>query len=350
MRLPSAFLALVLLAAPAYADEVGFDAVDAAIRHQDFKQITSVLVARHGKLLHEAYFDEGGAEARRNTRSVTKTITGMLTGIAIAQHVIPSVQAAVLPYFPEVTPENPDLRKGQITIEDLLTMSSLMECDDDNQFSRGNEERMYLIENWPKFYLDLPIKGFAPWMTKPKESPYGRAWSYCTAGVTTLGAVVERAVKEPLAEFAARVLFRPLGITGEEWAISPTGLAQGGGGLGLRSRDLMKLGQLYLDGGEVAGKPLVPAEWVKASLTPHAAVPDRDDTEYGYLWWRQAFTVDGMRYPAWLMSGTGGNKVVVLPDLDAVVVITTTNFHVPHPHQISEKLLATLIIPALLAR
>lgn len=350
MRLPAAFLALALFAVPAYAEDASFDAVDAAIRHQDFNQITSVLAARHGKLVHEAYFDEGGAEARRNTRSVTKTITGMLTGIAIAQHAIPSVQATVLPYFPEVTPENPDPRKSQITIEDLLTMSSLMECDDDNQFSRGNEERMYLIENWPKFYLDLPIKGFPPWVTKPKDSPFGRAWSYCTAGVTTLGAVVERAVKQPLAEFAARVLFRPLGITGEEWAISPTGLAQGGGGLGLRSRDLMKLGQLYLDGGVVDGKRLVPADWVKASLTPHAAVPDRDDTEYGYLWWRQAFTVGGTRYPAWLMSGTGGNKVVVLPDLDAVVVITTTNFHVPHPHQISEKLLSTLIIPALLAR
>lgn len=326
-----------------------FDAMDAAVRKGDFQQITSVLVARHGRLLHESYYDDGGAEARRNTRSATKSVTGMLVGIAIAQHEIPSVKAPILPYFADKQPlQNPDPRKSEITIEDLLTMSSLLECDDENEYSRGNEERMYLIEDWVKFYLDLPMKGFPGWTPKPAQSPYGRAFSYCTAGVTTLGDVVQRATKSPLPAFAARTLLGPLGITGEEWQFSPLGVAQGGGGLGLRSRDLLKLGQLYLDGGAYEGKQLVPAEWVKASLTPHVSVPDQDDTEYGYLWWNQVFAVSGVRHEAWMMSGTGGNKVVLLRDLDAVVVITTTNYQVHNPHQISAKLLTQYVIPSIL--
>ncbi|MES2757418.1 MAG: serine hydrolase [Pseudomonadota bacterium] len=336
----------LLLAFGSTASAGELDAVTTAIEAGNFKQVTSVVVAQHGKLIYERYFDKEGAESLRNTRSVSKTVTGMLVGLAIDRKLM-RVDTAVLPHFPELRPlAYADPRKNKITVEDFLTMSSLLECDDDNQVSRGNEERMYLVEDWSRFVADLPIRGFPEWQPRPEQSPYGRAWSYCTAGTALLGPLLEKVSGQSVPDFAATNLFTPLGIDKVKWQFQPKGSAMTGGGLQLRSVDLMKLGQLYLDGGRWGGKQVIPAEWVKRSIAPHANA--REGFDYGYLWWLQAFNVNGRTVQTYGMAGSGGNKVFVLPELDAVVVITTTNFQVRDAHPLSEKLLTNLIMPVLM--
>ena len=305
-----------------------------------FGQITSVVVARRSVgVVYERYAD-GHPEALRNTRSATKSVASILTGIALNLRVLDSVQDRVLPFFPEVSVE-PHPAKEQMTIEDLLTMSSCLECDDSNEFSAGHEERMYLREDWVRFALQLPIRGFASWVTTPADSPYGRAFSYCTAGVVLLGALLERAAGEPIASFAMRELFAPLDINRAEWPMAPLGHTSTAGGLLLSSRSLLTLGTLFLNLGVHQGRRIVPEVWVRTSTRPHVRIDER--TEYGYLWWLRELA--GVR--SLYMTGMGGNRVHVFPDLDAVAVVTSANFGRRDAHALTDALLEDHVIPAL---
>jgi CubicO group peptidase (beta-lactamase class C family) len=319
--------------------------LDAAIRSGEFKKIGSVLIARHGKLAYEGYF-EGDAATLRDTRSATKSITDVLIGISIDEHKLSGLDAKVLTLLPERARkiQNPDPRKSAITIEDFLTMSSPLECDDWNDASRGNEERMYLVEDWAQFILDLPIRGRMRVGEQVEAPPYGRNFSYCTGGVFTLSEVLEKATGARADRYAREKLFEPLGITNVEWVYSPMNVPQTGGGLRLASRDLLKIAQLYLDGGQWQGKRIVSEAWVHRSTQPRARIDEA--TEYGYLWWLKSFKSGEKSYPAFFMSGNGGNKVVAIPALDMAVVITSTNYNTHGMHEQTERILTDYVLAA----
>jgi CubicO group peptidase (beta-lactamase class C family) len=319
--------------------------MEAQIVANKFESITSLLIARDGKLVYEHYF-AGDANALRNTRSAGKTVAGMLVGLALADGALKSVRSPLLTHAPAHRDVARKMsRKAGITFEDVMTMSSALECDDWNEWSRGNEERMYLIEDWPGFYWNLPLRGFAEWVPAPKASPYGRAFSYCTAGVTALGAALQHAVRGPLEVYAQKRLFDPLGITSLTWQRTPTGSIQTGGGLALRSRDWLKLGQLYAQGGSWQGQPLLSPEWVRASLSPKAQM--QDGTGYGYLWWLHSLPTRSGPLATYAMNGAGGNTVQIIPSHNAVVVITAESFKARNVPQLTQRLITEHIVPSL---
>ncbi|KLI99931.1 serine hydrolase [Luteimonas sp. FCS-9] len=326
-------------------DTARLAALDAAIADGAAPDTTSVLVVHHGALVHEAYFGGADRATRHDTRSLTKSVTALLVGAAVDRGLVAGVDAPVLGFFRDRRPAHPGAFKDAITVEDLLTMSAAWECDDNNAFSAGHEERMYLSADWTGFALDLPERGYAPWQARPADSPHGRAFAYCTANSLLLGAIVERASGMPLADFAGEALERPLGIVDAVWKRASEGTGMGGGGTEYRSRDLARLGQLLVDGGRWQGRRVLSARWIDAMTQVRARTPFEAD--YGYQLWRFPFAVDGRRLHAWTMSGNGGNAVFVVPEERLVVVVTRTRYNRPGMHEQTRALLSDYILSAL---
>ena len=230
--------------------------------------------------------------------------------------------------------------KAAITVEDLLTMSSALDCNDDDDASPGNEETMYPKPVWVRWAADLPVRA------DYQRDRSGRGpWHYCTAGVFLLGQIVQRAAHQPIDRFMAEQLFAPLGITAWEFAKSPSGEIMTGGGLRLRTRDLAAVARLMLAEGARGGTQIVPAAFSRAALTVHReAMPEQ---HYGYLFWTRQYKTPCGTTTGWFMGGNGGNTVVMFRDLDAVVVVTRTNYNTRGMHQQTTALIEDQILPAL---
>ena len=307
------------------------------IAQEDFKDITSLVVIKEGKLLIEEYFNGADRTTLHDTRSVGKTFASALMGMAIRDGAIKDAARTLGEFYDLKSFANFSPKKSGVTLKDLLTMSSAFAGSDRDENSPGNEEKMYPTSNWVKFALDLP-------MDEAKEN--GRQWDYFTAGVVLLGDILDKSIPGGLERYAEKELFKPLGIARYEWQYTPQKVVNTAGGLQMTSLDYAKFGQLYKNGGLWNGKPVLPKRWVEESFHEYLAIPDSENGFYGFLFWKTTYKVNGRPYETFYCSGNGGNKVFVFTEQPLVVVITATAYNKPYGHAQVDKMMVRYILPA----
>ena len=307
--------------------------------------VQSLLLARHGRLVLDEYFYGFDPWRTHDLRSAGKSFTGLMLGIAIDRRSPISLHETALEAFPQYpSVANEDARKRRITIEDLISMRSGLSCDDNDENSPGNEDRMYAQTAQPDYYryaLDLPMS------TSPGEPTA----VYCTAGINVVGGAIRTATRTSLIDFFARYVAQPLQISDYHLNLAPNGDAYAGGGAYLRPRDALKLGQLYLNRGIWNGHRIVSASWIDRSVKQHsafAASAYAPSHGYGYAWHLFTVASAGHTYAEYMAQGNGGQLIAVLPDLDAVVGFTAGNYNnFPVWRRFFEDDIPKFIIPSL---
>ena len=319
------------------ADPAKIRELNRKIAQGDFKDITSVVVIRDGKLLLEEYFNGADRTTLHNTRSVGKTFTSALMGAAVRDGFIKNLDQTLGEFYDLKSFANYSEKKSAVTLKDLMTMSSAFLGSDADAASPGNEENMYPTENWVKFALDLP-------MDPAKEN--GKQWDYFTAGVVLLGEIIDKAVPGGLEKYADRVLFKPLGITRYQWQYTPQKVVNTAGGLQMSSLDYAKFGQLYKNRGRWNGVSVLPENWAARSFQKYLPVPNNVDTYYGLLFWNTTYHIAGRPCETFFCTGNGGNKIFVFIDQPLVVVVTATAFGKPYMHSQVDRMMEQDILPA----
>ncbi|MEP7185861.1 MAG: serine hydrolase [Rhodanobacter sp.] len=305
-------------------------------------QVHGLLVARQGKLVFETYLHGYSREQAHDTRSAGKSFASLLLGMAIDHGARVSAQTPVLSMFPQDKPVmHVDKDKRAITVGELMSMQSGLACDDNDDHSPGGENTMQTQHDqrdWYRYTLDLPMA----------QAPGADKAVYCSAGINLLGGVVRQATGRQLTDLFQDWIAGPMQMRGYHLNLMPDGDAYLAGGIYMRPRDMLKLGQLYLDGGVWNGRRLIDQRWIDASTKRHATFGPNHD--YGYAWHLHAFRVDGYDYRGYAAEGNGGQFVIVVPELDLVVAITAGNygeFSVWYPLQ---KLVSDYVIPSALQR
>jgi CubicO group peptidase (beta-lactamase class C family) len=336
--------ALWTTAACTAAADSPLDRLSAAIKRGDYPKTTSVLVMQHGKLVIERYFGEGNRGKLNDTRSAMKAVTALAVGAAVADGAIPSAQTPAFRYFADLRPlQNDTVDKEAISLTDLMSMSSALACDDNDDNSVGSEDRMHEQQNWTRWGVDLPTyAGFS-------RDVHGLGpWRYCTVNAVLAGQVVQRATNMPVDQYIEQRLFAPLGIKQWEWPRSPAGEVMTGGGLRLRSRDIAKIASMIADGGRWQGKQVLPAAWIDEMLTIWRA--SRPDQNYGYFIFEGQYSTTCGPTNAWYMAGNGGSQVLILRELRTAIVLTRMNYNVRGTARQSADLLEKYVLPAFICR
>jgi CubicO group peptidase (beta-lactamase class C family) len=319
-----------------------------------YPQVRSFLVVRHGYLVYEHYWHGFDAADGQELHSITKSIISALVGIALAEHKLKSLDQTIGELLAAHLPKHADPRVRAITVRQLLTMTGGLPGDDqptggDVRLSR----RLFQSRDWVEHILGRPLA------TTP-----GSSFAYSNASSHLLSAIVADATGQSTLAYARAKLFGPLGIHSDNvfqpragkpptpaqlrayqqaavaWPRDPQGYHFGFGETKLPARDLAKFGWLYLNGGRWNGSQVVPADYVRASTQPHTELPRLGPGGgYGYQWWTRRVG----QHASFVAAGIWGQRILVLPDLDLVVVITTD---AQQQLETAEELVDQTIVPA----
>jgi CubicO group peptidase (beta-lactamase class C family) len=270
--------------------------VEAADKNLD--SLHSFMLVRHGRVVAEGWWSPYSAESRHSLYSLSKSFTSTAVGLAIAEGKL-SLDDEVLKFFPEDAPSGPSANLKAMRVSDLLRMST----------GQQTEPARTATEAWTRTFLAQPVP-FKP----------GTHFLYNTSATYMQSAIVQKATGQTVLEYLRPRLFDPLGIVNPTWETSPQGISTGGYGLSIRTEDIARFGQLYLQKGKWQGKQLVPAAWIEAATarqTSNGSNPKSDwDQGYGYQFWR-------CRHGAYRGDGAFGQYCLVMPEQDAVIAITS---------------------------
>ncbi|MCA9330900.1 serine hydrolase [Candidatus Saccharibacteria bacterium] len=288
-------------------EEQGMDSAELAGFFEMFSDkyfnMDSLMMIRNGYVVAEAYTPPFNAGMKHHLYSSSKSVTSALIGILLQEGYLDNLDTTVLSLFPDRTVQNIDANKEAMTVRHLLTMSSGFACDD---MATGNQSlhNMMNSDDWLQYALDMPM-GSEP----------GTEFHYCNPVTYILSAIINEKTGMSALDYAAEMLFAPLGISDYAWSSSPQGVSYGFSDLQLTPRDMAKFGYLYLRGGEWDGTQIIPAHFVQASIVGQIET-GWPDTGYGYQWWY----VPSIGTASTL--GWGGQYIDIDPQNDRIAVLT----------------------------
>ena len=294
-----------------------------------YPNIESLLLIKDGYLVYEKYYHDNYAAKANQVYSVTKSVTSALTGIAIREGLIQSIDDKISEYIPEYFIDIDDTRKKDITVENVLTMTGGLQSIDDNYAS------YFSSQDW--LYAAI---------LKPMTDEPGNRFEYNTGLTQLLSGVITKTSAMSLKEFAEEYLFSRIGMNVVYWESDAAGYNGGGSGLCLTAIDMAKFGYLYLNNGMWDGEQVIPSEWIEASVTKQLSANETQD--YGYLFWVENVTdtVYGRTYSVYQAYGSGGQIIMIAPELDIVIVITCDRTISPSVKPMTRAIITDYILPS----
>jgi len=333
-------------------DQDSFVALMNRLRELDGDGLDSILVARNGKLVFETYFSgfsyyynahvEFDKDTVHHLQSVTKSITSILVGIAIERGFIDGVGEKLVDFFPEYAHLVDEDKEG-ITLEHALTMSAGFLWDEGSHPYESDQNDLGAMSRSQDYIGYL--------LSKPVVDEPGSIHVYNSGLPIALGVIIEKTSSLYADEFAEEYLFAPLGIEDYYWYQWHDRHPHTGGGLYLRPRDLLKIGQMVLSDGEWQGTQVVSSEWIERSTSPIITVTipghsERDAVRYGYYWWRGSLYSDSTKVQTIQAMGAGGQTLIILPDLNMVIAFTSSNYE-RRPELDIKGIIESYILPAI---